>query len=154
MSVPGIFPVTANHECCVVGLRSEKMASEHKAICKCGFSKTINVGGMMGGFRDDSRFPFYCQHCGLVEANIAKFIGKSMADPSSIKQSASQSVPVCPQCGSLHIDQYGRPPASISSKKQTPTLQAWGFHANREGNLCPACKEMTLVFHHSHMHYD
>jgi hypothetical protein len=126
------------------------MASEHKATCKCGFKKTINVGGLMGGFQEDSRFPFYCQHCGLVEANIAKCI----AEPSAIKQDESQNAPVCPHCGSAHIDQYGKPPASIPQKKQTLALQAWGFRANKEGNLCPSCKEMTLVFHHASILFD
>jgi hypothetical protein len=130
------------------------MSSEHKAICKCGFKKMIYVGGLMSGYHEDSRFPFYCQHCGLVEANIAEFIGKKVAEPSSIKQGEVQNAPTCPHCGSAHIDQYGKPPASIQSTKQTPTLQAWEFRANKEGNLCPACKEMTLVFHHASILFD
>jgi hypothetical protein len=127
------------------------MSSTHHATCKCGFSKTLNVGGLMSSYHEDSRFPFYCQHCGLVEANIAEFIGKSMADASSSNKTEIQNAPTCPHCGNTHIDQYGKPPASIPSKNQTRTLQAWGFEANKEGNLCPACKEMTLVFHHSHI---
>ena len=130
------------------------MGAEHKATCKCGFEKTIHVGGMMSGIQEDSRFPFYCQRCGLVEANIAKFRGKSIAEPLSIKQDEAQSTPTCPHCGNAHIDQYGKPPASVPTKKQTKTLQAWGFHANGEGNLCPACKNMTLVFHHAGILYD
>lgn len=131
------------------------MASEHKATCKCGFEKMINVGGLMSGFHQDSRFPFYCQHCGLVEANIANFVNNSMSDPSSIAQDKILSATTCPHCGNTCIDQYGKPPASIPSKnKQTPTLQAWGFRANKEGNLCPACKEMTLVFHHANVLFD
>jgi len=105
----------------------------------------------MSSYHEDSRFPFYCQHCGLVEANIAEFIGKSMADASSSNNTEIQNAPICPLCGNTHIDQYGKPSASIPSKNQTRTLQAWGFEANKEGNLCPACKEMTLVFHHSHI---
>ena len=130
------------------------MSSDHEATCKCGFEKTINVGGLMSGFEKDSRFPFYCKHCGLVEANIAEFIGNTMAEPSSDKQVEIQNTPSCPHCGSTHIDQYGKLPASLTLKKQTKTLQAWGFRANREGNLCPACKEMTLVFHHASIHFD
>jgi hypothetical protein len=130
------------------------MSSEHKAICKCGFTKILTVGGMMGSFREDSRFPFYCQHCGLVEANIAKFIGNNHAETSSINQNEIPSAPTCPHCGNAHIDQYGKPPASFASKKQARTLQAWRFDANKEGNLCPVCKEMTLVFHHAHREID
>ena len=130
------------------------MSSEHKAICKCGFERTINVGGLMNGFQKDSRFPFYCQHCGLVEANIAEFIGNTVAEPSSSKQGEIQKTPTCPQCGSTHIDQYGKPPASLKSTKQPRALQAWEFKANNEGNLCPACKEMTLVFHHANVYFD
>lgn len=123
------------------------MASIHLAKCKCGFNKKITVGGVMSGFYEHSRFPFYCQHCGLVEANIAQLIGKSTTGPSSDKQCEDRKMPTCPNCGNQHIDQYGRPPASVPTNNQDKTLQAWGFHANREGNLCPACKEMTLVFH-------
>lgn len=102
------------------------MSSEHKAICKCGFEKTIYVGGLMGGYHKDSRFPFYCQHCGLVEANIAEFIGKKVAEPSSIKQDEVQNAPTCPHCGSAHIDQYGKPPASIQSTKTNVNASSLG----------------------------
>ncbi len=99
-------------------------SSQHKAPSKCGFDKTINVRGLMDGFQKDSRFPFYCQHCGLVEANIAEFIGNTKAEKSSIKQGEIQKTPICLHCGSTHVDQYGKPPASLKSTKQTRSLQA------------------------------
>ena len=104
----------------------------------------------MQGFSENSTFPYYCQHCGLVGANIAKLITQSVSSTPSNTNKAT-----CPKCGNTNIDQYGKPPASIpSNKKEFPALQAWGFKANGRGNLCPACKQMTLDFHSSHVRYD
>lgn len=127
------------------------MASVHKADCSCGFSKEVIVGGSMQNFTEDSRFPFYCQKCGLVSANIAHLIGLGWPASSSQKSSESHSPPICPTCGNENIDQYGVSPASITQNEGRIVLQAWDFKAFEKGNLCPACKQMTLVFHSPHI---
>ena len=127
------------------------MGSVHKAACQCGFETKVVVGGAMQNFEEDSRFPFHCEHCGLVEANIAKLISKSM---SSNTQADTEDAPTCPKCGNVNIRQYGKPPVSTQSDRHSKTLQAWGFTANSEGNLCPACKQMTLVFGSAHLLFD
>lgn len=71
------------------------MVGKHQATCHCGFNTQITVGGTMSNFLEDSRFPFYCEHCGLVEVNTAL------------------TTAVCPNCGSAGIAQYGRPPVSV-----------------------------------------
>ena len=130
------------------------MSSIHIASCKCGYEKRIMVGGLMDGYQDDSRFPFYCQHCGLVEANIAKIIGKDLANASLNNPKESVNAPTCPDCGSADIDQYGIPPASLPPDNHPQALQAWGFKASKTGNLCPKCKQMSLVFSSSHICID
>jgi predicted RNA-binding Zn-ribbon protein involved in translation (DUF1610 family) len=47
------------------------------------------VGGDMTTGMDDSRFPFYCAHCGLVDVNTALAVSE------------------CPNCGTADIAQYG-----------------------------------------------
>lgn len=105
------------------------MGSIHKASCVCGYEIDVTVGGDMSSYLENEPFPYYCKSCGLVEANTA------------LKN------PVCPSCKSTDIHQYGRPPiSSIPQTKNWPALQNFNFSADREGNLCPACKAMTLVF--------
>lgn len=122
------------------------MASVHLATCKCGFEKEITVGGLMEGFADNSTFPYYCQLCGLVEANIADLLGQTADNPTTAA--------TCPECGNKHIDQYGKPPASLITRAKRQTLQAWNFQANQDGNLCPSCKQMTLQFMPAHVYFD
>jgi hypothetical protein len=52
---------------------------------------------------------------------------------------------VCPECKSPNIKQYGKPPISIG-ETENPMLQDFDLSAPAEGNLCPACKNMTLRF--------
>ena len=93
----------------------------------------------MRNFREHSRFPYYCQHCGLVEANTAK---------------SPPNVPSCPKCENTNIDPYGKPPASSVFDIERPALLAGWGSVNYKGNLCPSCKQMTLEFHAARLLYD
>jgi hypothetical protein len=104
------------------------MGSIHEASCECGFRADITVGGGMSDFTTNSPFPFYCRRCGLISANTA--------NPPI----------VCPTCSSIDIHQYGKPPISLVDPKAHAVLQDFAFEAYANGNLCPACKKMTLVF--------
>ena len=48
------------------------MASRHNIHCKCGFNKSIEVGGTMFSFTTHSYFPFYCKGYCLVDVNIVR----------------------------------------------------------------------------------
>lgn len=111
------------------------MGSIHTAYCKCGFEERVTVGGGMSDFQKESFFPFFCVDCGLISVNIA------------LKK--NQNKPCCPKCGAKKIHQYGKSPASvleIHDESDTPALQWSQYQANPHGNICPACKRMTLVF--------
>jgi RNA polymerase subunit RPABC4/transcription elongation factor Spt4 len=82
----------------------------------------------MSDFQTNAPFPFYCERCGLVCANTAK---KPI---------------VCPTCASKTVHQYGRPPISVIDPNAHVVLQDFAFTAYAKDNLCPACKNMTLVF--------
>lgn len=127
------------------------MGSVHNASCQCGFETKVVVGGSMATFQDDSRFPYYCGHCGMVEANISKLISQGTA---SATQSNADDAPACPKCGNKNIFQYGKPPVSMSLAKDRVAIQAWDFKANREGHFCPSCKQMTLAFNGIHILFD
>ena len=127
------------------------MASVHKAICPCGYNVNIGVGGTMSNYRDYSTFPFYCQQCGLVSANIAAWIGQKIPAASSTGLGKDSNLPNCPKCGNKNIDQYGVPPASTPPGESRVAMQAWNFKTYTNGNLCPACKQMTLVFRSAHI---
>jgi len=104
------------------------MGSVHMASCECGFRTSVRVGGGMRSFQTNAPFPFYCKRCGLVGANTA------------------MKPVVCPTCASSDIQQYGKPPISVIDPHAHAVLQNFSFEAFAEGNLCPACKKMTLVF--------
>ena len=127
------------------------MASVHKANCPCGYNETIATGGTMASYGEYSTFPFYCQQCGLVSVNIAAFLGASRSEDSPQKRREGTNPPTCPKCGNKSLDQYGVPPASIANATRRLALQAWDFKAYEKGNLCPACKQMTLVFKSSNI---
>jgi Zn finger protein HypA/HybF involved in hydrogenase expression len=112
------------------------MSAMHKATCECGYLTEITVGGNMSTQLQDSRFPFYCKHCGLVEVNTAL------------------TSPVCPNCGTADIAQYGRPPVSVVHSHKYPVLQNSSFEAGATENLCPRCQEMTLIFHPASVQVD
>jgi predicted RNA-binding Zn-ribbon protein involved in translation (DUF1610 family) len=111
----------------------ELMGSSHLAHCTCGYETEVNVGGGMRDFRTESYFPHYCVTCGLVEVNIAK------SDDTGV-------APLCPKCGSSGIHEYGTKAVALPIEKNRVALE-WDPHqAMEKGNLCPACKQMTLVF--------
>lgn len=96
------------------------MGSMHRASCTCGFHTDVTVGGAMSDFLENAPFPFYCERCGLVEANTA------------------QRPIVCPTCGRTDIHQYGEPPVSAVRTNASPVLQNFSFEAFSTKNLCPA----------------
>jgi len=111
------------------------MGSCHHASCECGFKTSIQIGGNMRTHKEDSRFPCYCEKCGLVEVNVAK------------------SALECPQCESLNIVPYGD--LKISEPiERSPTIQWGNFKAPGKGNLCPVCKNKTLTFGSSYLMFD
>ena len=122
------------------------MASVHTASCECGYRTQIAIGGTKASFLEHSTFPYYCQHCGLVSVNIADFIGERATKEALMQRRKSAHPPTCPKCGSKDLDQYGISPASMQVTPNRRALQAWNFVADEKGNLCPDCKQMTLVF--------
>jgi len=114
------------------------MGSLHNANCSCGYKSFVSVGGNRATFMTESNFPFYCEEDGLVTVNFRD-------EPFK-----------CPHCKSTDVKQYGLAPISLppAGEHPWPTLQAWDFKAYREGNLCPQCKKMTLVFGGSEILFD
>jgi hypothetical protein len=137
------------------------LGSTYRAHCKCGFEAEVTVGGGRHTFLEQSYFPYHCADCGLVSVNIAKMV--------------QGPLPPCPNCHSPEFYPYGTSPVSIPIPKPTRWSLAtewvadrlglepgkasgtsvrsnrrafqWGdWEANVYDNLCPACKQMTLVF--------
>jgi hypothetical protein len=107
------------------------MGSTCTASCKCGFEKEVTIGGSMEGFGKVSYFPHYCENCGLVQVNIAK---------------GRRGKRACPTCKNPKLHEYGSDTVSTPIEGDWVAL-TWGeYQANEHGNLCPACKKMTLVF--------
>lgn len=131
------------------------MASVHQASCPCGYNEIITIGGTRAGRHELTTFPYYCQQCGLVSANIADVVGLKISTNFREKWGDFFELPSCPECGNKNIDQYGVPPASSApSVDELVVLQVFHFKAYRTGNLCPACKQMTLVFMSAHIFAD
>ena len=105
------------------------MGTVHLAYCECGYKTSVFVGGRRQSFNTKSVFPYYCKKCGLVEVNtVANDI-------------------CCSQCGAKDVVAYGHKSISNTGDQETVTAIEWGENrANRNGNLCPACKNFTLTF--------
>jgi hypothetical protein len=133
------------------------MGSSHRAYCECGFQADVSVGGTRRTFKEDSDFPYHCASCGLVNVNIAKLENRGQAS--------------CPKCNGADVHQYGKRPVSIpierpldpsaikrwlsnlfgfepipEPRSNRVALQCGNWEANIYDNLCPACKQMTLIF--------
>jgi hypothetical protein len=103
------------------------MGSVFNVACSCGYQGSTTVGAGRSDFKTNSTFPFYCDKCGMVSANI------------------TVSKPVCSDCNSADIKQYGKPP--ISPDGGDSYFMQWGkYRAGKEGHLCPMCKGNTMVF--------
>lgn len=111
------------------------MGNIRKASCECGYARNITIGGSRQDYLSDSRFPFYCKKCGLVEVNVR-----------------NQKL-LCSQCQSSEITQYGKHPVSVK-KDAYPSVQCNNFAAHKTDNLCPKCHKMTLVFESPHTFFD
>ncbi len=89
----------------------------------------------MRDFQTNSRFPHYCQDCGLVDVNV-------------------QAKPIaCPSCQSTAVIAYGQEPISLPSDERAG-VDWGGYCAPRTGNLCPKCKQMTLEFESPSIMFD
>ncbi len=82
----------------------------------------------MRHFREDSRFPFYCRACGIVDVNVAK------------------DDLYCPKCKSRSVKQYGIPPISEPPLINRGYVSTLNYKADAKGHLCPACKNKTMEF--------
>jgi len=117
-------------------MQRDEMGTKHTANCECGFEQEVTVGGGRLNFHSFAPFPYYCECCGLVCVNT------------------KAPKPVCPTCGGSDVQIYGTPPISLPIDDEVPVLMNWPSGVNKEGNLCPACKKMTLIFHHPHALFD
>ena len=132
-----------------------------RATCAgCGFDEETEIGGGLFNSETHSYFPYLCDACGMVSANIAK-----------------QPI-VCPSDPTHHIKRYGschkermaqeRAAWKPDIRKQTcleriglkrqklPTMPPieskrpicqWGDHEILAGSYeCPACSKLTLNF--------
>lgn len=99
----------------------------HKAACECGYSSTIQVGGVRASYKTESYFPYFCNACGLVDVNVAA------------------EIPECPRCHGQAVNEYGKEPISQTNDSHL-AIQNFSRSAKRDGNLCPKCKKKTLAF--------
>ena len=148
------------------------MGSTHQAHCKCGFKTEVTVGGSRATFLETSEFPYYCANCGIVSVNIAKLktgdnppcptcngaeIHQYGLPPVSIPLPPPKPTPR-PKAQGLFAFLFGRKPVQAPPapdavatpptlvRENRGTLQWDGYEANEFENLCPACKQMTMVF--------
>jgi len=112
------------------------MGSIRNVVCPCGFKSKVTVGGTMKNFLEDSRFPFYCVTCGIVDVNVAK------------------DDLYCPKCESRDIKQYGIPPISNPPLINRGYVSAGNYKADALGHLCPACNKKTMEFTRSEITFD
>ena len=105
------------------------MATGHQASCICGYKVEFVAGGTRSDYEERSFFPFLCGACGFVSVNI------------------QNKPPVCPECLSWNISQYGQEPVSVrESQDSYPAVQCWTYKAFKNGNKCPKCKSFNLTF--------
>ncbi len=112
------------------------MGSMLKAICKCGYSSTVMMGGGMRDFTKYCGFPFYCEDCKIM------FTGNAF--DKKLK---------CPECGSKKVIAYDD---DRICKKKGEEMASWATEDKigrdlvlTDGRyLCPECGKFNLSFVH------
>jgi len=103
------------------------MGSIFRATCPCGYERSVVVGAGRDDFQTNSKFPFYCKRCALVDVNIC-----------------TDSL-ICPECSDSDLVQYGTAPISPDGS-QSFYMQWRQYRAGRNGHLCPSCRGLNLSF--------
>ncbi|MEO7646590.1 MAG: hypothetical protein ABIT72_16005 [Burkholderiaceae bacterium] len=114
------------------------MGSMVNAACKCGFDKTMSLGGGRRNFQTSSTFPMCCGDCkNMFLANtFDEFI-------------------VCPDCNkSDDIQLYSdRSLHNNGTENITELLDRTGkgrdLTLTDADYVCPACQQLTLTFSHA-----
>ena len=113
------------------------MGSIHKYSCRCGFEQEVTFGGVRAD-QHSSLFPYYCENCGLVEVNTA-------VNP--------EYEPSCPKCMYPDIHAYVTSYQDVtgnltvcSTDDGDRVAYTWDIYCMKvPGNLCPVCKDFTLM---------
>lgn len=132
-----------------------------RATCAgCGFDEETEIGGGLFNSETHSFFPYLCDVCGMVSANIAHQPIVCPSDPKHhIKRYGSCSKermvremaernPEIPQPAWWHRIGLKRQklPTMLSSESEHPVCQ-WGDHEILAGRYeCPTCHELSLSF--------
>jgi predicted RNA-binding Zn-ribbon protein involved in translation (DUF1610 family) len=119
------------------------MGSAMTAQCKCGYKRSVMIGGGVSNFMTTCLFPVLCTACNqLVQSNL-------LAER-----------PVCPECGSDAIVPYDdRSLIKTAGSNQGASRKNPG-EPNRQAILknghyyCPGCKKYTLTFRDSGLLWD
>lgn len=126
----------------------------------CGFDRVLEIGGGMQDFETHSYFPYLCDLCGMVSANIAQNPVVCPSDPThqikrygSCRQErmAQETVAWEPDAPKpTWIERIGlkrrKLPAVQSIDSLHPICQ-WDDHEILAGSYeCPACRKLALSF--------
>jgi hypothetical protein len=112
------------------------MGTEVDASCGCGLEATIMIGAGFSDFPDVCLFPALCNRCErAVETNLA------------------HKPTLCPECGDTRVIPYSD--IALAKKDGRSTIAAWGELNLTDGHhQCPACKQMTLRFLPTGLHWE
>lgn len=132
-----------------------------KASCAaCGFDESVEIGGGMLDFQTHSYFPYLCEVCGMISANIAEQPVVCPADPKhSISRYGScvsdrmvidSSEDVQKQSPPTWLERIGLKKRKLEKPKpryvESPICR-WDDHEILFGAYeCPACHKKNLFF--------
>lgn len=132
-----------------------------RASCEaCGFEQGMEIGGGMSDFETHSYFPYLCEECGMVSANIAQEPVVCPSNPAHpvkrygscrqerIAQKMATREPDLPK--PTWLERIGlkrqKLPAMPPIESEHPICQ-WGDHEILAGSYeCPDCHKQILYF--------
>lgn len=132
-----------------------------EASCgSCGFERKVEIGGTMFDFETHSYFPYLCEACGMVEANIAQEPIVCPFEPTHrvIRYGSSHQERMAMERAEWKpeitkptwLERIGlkrqKLPTLPSTVSERPICQ-WGDHEILPGAYeCPGCQKKTLFF--------
>lgn len=126
----------------------------------CGFDKLAEIGGGMEDHETHSYFPYLCEVCGMVSANIAEQIVVCPVDPQhriaryggSVSQRVAEEPagPAPERRATTLLERLGlrkRAVAQPAPRFDVPAVCRWDDHEILfQAYECPSCHAQSLYF--------
>jgi len=137
------------------------MGTKVKAVCKCGLSRGIKIGGGRNTFKYIRYFPCLCEDCkDVVQVNLLEnrykkiTLDELMSGGSTrIEVPLNERIYNCPKCKGTNVIPY-TDSKLIGKIGEEEVARAFDDVLTDGNYKCPKCDKMTLKFFQTFIMWD